>query len=498
MVKDIILKIQKKEELRQSLSSLRASLKDMENVKAAKELLGDAGAVAELLKEDDPKVRKNAAALLGDLGAENQAEALYQAYVKEEKRFIRSAYLKALGKMDVSPYLPKLKEQYDLLALYTPLEEEKKHVWEELSALEQILGREDKGHTFTGWKEKLLVVLTTNTSYREVTEKQLHALKKGSHPLGIKAIVDNLSDVVKIRTFRELLFPLSLKEDFTADVSPGDGGKLLASSNLLPLLEKCHRESGPFYFRLEIRNGMDLKERSRYALKAARAMEEESARKLINSTDDYEFEVRILAGKDKKMRAFLKMNTIPMERFSYRLHTISSSIHPSTAALLMELAGPYLKKNAQILDPCCGVGTMLLERCKKVPAREIYGIDIFGEAVLGARENAALAKVPVHFVHRDYFDFRHEYLFDEIIANLPMRGKRTKEEQDEFYRKFFDKSQEHLSSKGYMILYCNEGAFVKKQLRMHPMFRLEKEFVMGQKGDFALYIICRKSKEKDI
>ncbi len=70
-----------------------------------------------------------------------------------------------------------------------------------------------------------------------------------------------------------------------------------------------------------------------------------------------------------------------------------------------------------------------------------------------------------------------------------MRGKRTKEEQDEFYRKFFDKSQEHLASKGYMILYCNEGAFVKKQLRMHPMFRLEKEFVMGQKGDFALYIV---------
>lgn len=489
MVKDDILKIQKKEDLRQSLSSLRASLKDMENVKAAKELLGDARAVAELLKEEDPKVRKNAAALLGDLGAGNQAEALYQAYVKEEKRFIRSVYLKALGKMDVSPYLSNLKEQYDFLAQYTPLKEEKKHVSEELSALEQILRTEDKSHTFTGWRERLLVVLTTNTSYREVTEKQLYALKKGSHHLGIKAIVENLSDVVKIRTFRELLFPLSLKEDFTADVSPGDGGKLLASSNLLPLLEKCHREPGPFYFRLDIRNGMDLKERSRYALKAARAMEEESARQLINSTDDYEFEVRILAGKDKKMRAFLKMNTIPMERFNYRLHTISSSIHPSTAALLMELAGPYLKKNAQILDPCCGVGTMLLERCKKVPAREIYGIDIFGDAVLGARENAALAKVPVHFIHRDYFDFRHEYLFDEIIANLPMRGKRTKEEQDEFYRKFFDKSQEHLASKGYMILYCNEGAFVKKQLRMHPMFRLEKEFVMGQKGDFALYII---------
>ena len=302
-------------------------------------------------------------------------------------------------------------------------------------------------------------------------------------------MVDNLSEVVKIRTFRELLFPLSVKEELRADSDAGEVGSSLAASNLLGLLEKCHREPAPFYFRLETRNGMDLKERSRYAAKIARAMEEESKRKLINSTEDYEFEVRILAGKDGGLRMFLKMNTIPMDRFAYRLHTISASIHPATAALLMELAGPYLKRNAQILDPCCGVGTMLLERHKKMPAREIYGIDIFGDAIAGARENAALAKIPVNFIHRDYFDFRHDYLFDEIIADLPVRGKRSKEEQDLFYQRFFEKSLEHLSGDGHMILYCNEEAFVKKQLRLHPVFRLEKEFPVGRKGEFALYII---------
>lgn len=489
MINEFISNIQNHIDLRQSLSSLRAAIKEEENRRQAKEMLGDGSEVAELLKDEDPKVRKNAASLLGDLGVKNQAKALYEAYEKEEKRFIRSAYLKALARMDVSPYLPQLKEQYETLAKYEPTEEEQKHVSEELSALEQIFRMEDKGHTFTGWKEKLLILLTTDPAYREVTEEKLSALKKGSHPLGVKAVVEELSEVVKIRTFRELLFPLSVKEEIRGDFDPKDVGVCLAASNLLGLLEKCHREPAPFYFRLEVRNGMDLKERSRYAGKIARAMEEKSGRKLINSTDDYEFEVRLLAGKDGILRAFLKMNTIPMERFSYRLHTISASIHPSKAALFMELASPFLKKNAQILDPCCGVGTMLLERHKKVPAREIYGIDIFGDATRGARENAALAKVPVNFIHRDYFDFKHQYLFDEIIANLPMRGKRTKEEQDEFYRKFFDKSLEHLNRDGHMILYCNEGNLVKKQLRLHSEFWLEKEFVMGQKGDFALYII---------
>ena len=58
-----------------------------------------------------------------------------------------------------------------------------------------------------------------------------------------------------------------------------------------------------------------------------------------------------------------------------------------------------------------------------------------------------------------------------------------------FYQRFFEKSLEHLRDDGHMILYCNEGAFVKKQLRLHPVFRLEKEFAVGRKGDFALYII---------
>lgn len=80
MIRELVLKIENREELRQSLSSLRASLKDEDNLKSAKELLGDAGAVAKLLKEEDPKVRKNAAALLGDLRAKEQRDALFLAY----------------------------------------------------------------------------------------------------------------------------------------------------------------------------------------------------------------------------------------------------------------------------------------------------------------------------------------------------------------------------------------------------------------------------------
>jgi len=60
-----------------------------------------------------------------------------------------------------------------------------------------------------------------------------------------------------------------------------------------------------------------------------------------------------------------------MDRFDYRKGSVAASIHPSAAAMLLMLAKPYLRKNAQLLDPCCGVGTMLVERHRLLPAREI-------------------------------------------------------------------------------------------------------------------------------
>ena len=165
------------------------------------------------------------------------------------------------------------------------------------------------------------------------------------------------------------------------------------------------------------------------------------------------------------------------------------SIHPANAAMLVYLARPYLKENAQILDPCCGVGTMLIERDILVPAREKYGIDIFGEAIEKARENATLAGEQIHFIHRDYFDFKHEYKFDEIITNMPVKGKKTKEEMDAFYAAFFEKSKSLLTKDGIIIMYSNEVGFVKKQLRLNPCYRLLQEYCIRKKDSYYLFII---------
>ena len=237
---------------------------------------------------------------------------------------------------------------------------------------------------------------------------------------------------------------------------------------------------------------MTLEERSSFTRKLGAKLEELSGGALINSASDYEVELRLIANREGKFFPCLKFYTLVDVRFQYRKNAISASIHPSTAALIMELATPYLKEGAQIMDPFCGVGTMLIERDIRVPAREKYGTDIFGEAIDKARENASAAGELIHFIHRDFFDFRHEYKFDEIITNMPVRGRMTKEELDYLYKSFFDKALEILQREAVIIMYTQELGFVKKQIRLHTQLHLLQETCMQKKTGFYLLVIGAK------
>ena len=132
---------------------------------------------------------------------------------------------------------------------------------------------------------------------------------------------------------------------------------------------------------------------------------------------------------------------------------------------------------------------MLIERKIAVPAREIYATDIFGDAIIMGRENAKIAKTGINFIHRDFFDFKHDYKFDEIITDMPVRGKKTRAEMEEFYVKFFDKAAQILEHDGIIVMYSNEIGFVKKQLRLRSEYRLLQETCILDKKDFYLFVI---------
>ena len=495
MIKELYENLVKEDNQRETLSKLRSFIKAEDALAELKALVCEGEILIELLSHEDAKTRKNAALLLGDLQLQNAMYALKEAYEEEKTLFVKSSYLLALSRLDVSELLGYFKERKEELLSSEVAEEDKKHVGEEVHVLNSmIVAMEgvDK-HTFCGFEKPHMLLLSTNREQREVTLEEVSELsatiqrRAELHPLGVQVFTKEVTPFTKLRSYRELLFPI-FQDEFVSE-QPKEAAHQLWESGLLAFLEECHKEAAPFYFRLEVKAATPQME---YAKKLATALEQCSGYTLINDTKNYEVEIRLLAAKEGGYAAFLRLKTIPMKRFAYRKNAIAMSIHPATAAMMMRLAKPYMKENAQILDPCCGVGTMLIERDICVPAREIYGIDIFGEAITGARENAGLSGVKINFIHRDFLDFKHDYLFDEIITNMPVKGKKTKEEMDAFYGAFFKKAASLLNDEGKIIMYTNEAGFVKKQLRLQSNYRLVQEFCIRKKEQFFLYIIEKR------
>lgn len=492
-MENILLELSEKKNVRANLSALRQFIKEQDKKeKALKQVEKQEALYLSFLKDEDAKTRKNAALLLGDLMYQNALEDLYEAYTSESQMFVKASYLQAIGEMDAREKLPYLKRSLECLLNSNIEPENQKHVDEEIRALRKILIRTEgiKHHTADICEKKVKVILITNRTQRETVRRMIDCGQATLHPLGVQVETEQLEKLLQLRTFREVVFPLQVKGFISSD--PIVAANSIWESDVISLLNDLHVKGGEYYFRIECKSAMDLQKRSTFTRKMAEELERISSGQLINSTSDYEVELRLIANKEGMFFPCLKLLTIKDTRFDYRKNAIATSIHPSTAALIMEIAKDYLRENAQIIDPFCGVGTMLIERNKKVPAREIYGVDLFGEAISYARENTECAGMHVNYIHRDFMDFKHNYLFDEIVTNMPQRGQRTKQEMDAFYHTFFEKAKTHLSNGAVIIMYTNEMGFVKKQLRLHNEFKLLQETCLQQKNDFYLMIISYK------
>lgn len=107
--------------------------------------------------------------------------------------------------------------------------------------------------------------------------------------------------MANLRTYRELLFPIRLKQE-------AEQAEVLADevwqSGIGDFLKECHKQGTPFRFRVEIRADMENDKRASFAKKFAIQLERVSARWLINSTGDYETEIRLIKKKMEVLHHF--------------------------------------------------------------------------------------------------------------------------------------------------------------------------------------------------
>lgn len=109
-----------------------------------------------------------------------------------------------------------------------------------------------------------------------------------------------------------------------------------------------------------------------------------------------------------------------------RPHTYSSSISLNVAKVLLNLATKG-DQSKRIIDPCCGVGTVLIEAC--YAGYKIKGVEINDKIAIGARNNLEYFNYYTPVEIGDIKDINES--FDVAIVDLPYGNfsKATKEDQ---------------------------------------------------------------------
>ena len=424
-------------------------------------------AVRGALCHESPKLRRNAARLIGAFSrSESDALLVIERLKVEETRFVRPSLLLALGSIGGE-------KAEAALASYTPAppadESEKKHYEEEVEALKlaRAACMKHEKHEFTGLDAEYEIELAapdrlTSQLKKELDELGIECFDERRASLKVKT--HDYLDLFNARCFSEALFTVGNLEKLTAE----DAAKAFAA--FVPeFMKKTHAGEAPYRYRIELRSDKKA-EGDTTAFKKALRDALDAGGKLINSPADYEMELRI-EDSPAGARLYLKLFTVRDERFSYRKQSIPASMNPATAAAVLRFAEDFLTVNARVIDPCCGSGTLLIERGLLSPCDSLTGVDIAHKAIDAARMNADSAALKygikqAKFICNDILRFEVKRPYDELICNLPF-GNRVGDHSscEKLYTGLLDKLPKLLRSGGTAILYTMEFTLLKKLIR---------------------------------
>ena len=139
MIRECLENITNGVEIRKNLIALKAQCKEYAGKHALLYALNNKlDVLYDLLKEEDPKIRKNVALILGQLGVQESLSKLYEAYEKEKTLFVKSSYLAAMKELDYRPCLEQLRQRENELQNMEFPEESSKHLQEERKLLQEM------------------------------------------------------------------------------------------------------------------------------------------------------------------------------------------------------------------------------------------------------------------------------------------------------------------------------------------------------------------------
>lgn len=380
----------------------------------------------ELLDDEDAKVRKLMFELVARTEDETYFSCLYDHYVQEPQQMIRGKLLKALEVYDLTDKINDLQIREQTLRPRLEIAEESKNVREELKVIQRIISHylSRQNHRFVGFKSPVSMILTINAGHHEALMDSLFYDHMKKVNFGVQVKTMDLESILQCRLWHHLYFPLVKLPTLAFDVT--------SAKTILHFISACHEVSDDaFRFRIDFEDGEKSQE-------LAYQLEQFTQYKLQNNIHDYEVEIRVRALKEG-YAIYLQLMTLPDHRFDYRKYASSSSVSPSTAALMMYYMQDYVKDEGNVFDPMCNDGVVLAERCMLSTPHFALGLNMDETIAQKAKQNLS-AFDHVHLVQRDLKSFKHKAKFNEIVTKLPSLNRvKDKESLESMYELFFRK-----------------------------------------------------------
>lgn len=412
--------------------------------------------VDKLLSIEDNKARKVACMLIGICAPNECAQKLFAALETEKTRFVIPSIILALGNSD-NP------EVY--LKNYVVQPGEVKHKEAETDALKKALSKSlpaPKDIKLTLPETVTITSLKLSALIAELNEKKISYNRVGYNGMNVKT-----ADLENLRCYDEALYDIGTTQDLQK------AAKILDSFG-------C---AGSVY-RVEA-GKLPIAQRNDTIKKITQGM---VAYGYTDNPSAYSFEIRPMP--DHKLFAVFQDKS----RFTYRVETIPASINPVIAACIMQICRPYMKQNAEVLDPFCGSGTMLIERGIIKPVKSLVGVDISDEAINAAGSNMNASGQKISLIRSDIMNYSSISKFDEIVSNMPFRNRVSDYESDiRLYNLFVKRLAMLLKQDGIAFLYTQEKKLLISEIKHNDLFRIVKEEIFDSGGIYpTLFIIERK------
>lgn len=430
-----------------------------------------------LAEDDDPKVRKNVAVVLGEFGTDSSRAALLAALDRETVAWVRASCILALGAIGGDGV-------YERLSMLTP-ENDDEH-----QALQKALDRTAPRRADLTWQRDaqrlppLMLEVLRGLEAVAQEEAQSYGLHLTPDVPGLMRIAPSAGMLDPLPHLRCVVGPLAL----IAEGPPLPLDDLRAADAMLTSLLDVDwlrhwrtwltSPEPVLRFRFTLLQQV-RRETHRALLEVLRAALQPFG--LVDSPSNYAAEL-ILDAPYEGTRVLLRPSFAD-QRFAYREQDVPAALNPVVAAGLARLV--RTGEHALCFDPVCGSATLLIERARLDPTVRAQGVDSNLQAVAAAHANLRAAGLPqVRVVRGDARDLADWPECDEVLANLPF-GLRTRNAADDpatLYPTLLANLEATLRPGGRAVLYSAQREILDAAIARRKRLRTRRELQVRAGG----------------